>query len=94
MPIIYQGIIGGKICGYSNPDGLEFCDDCGSDLRNQGGTDGNVIDVEIAEAESEMKSSTLPPPHYLTQYQHQKHKFRKEPIHQRFPPYQRRTILP
>ncbi len=60
MPIICQAIIDGKVCGYSNPDGLDFCDDCGSDLRNQVTADTDVIDVEVVEEKQE--AAELPSP--------------------------------
>ncbi|MCZ6679756.1 MAG: FHA domain-containing protein [Candidatus Poribacteria bacterium] len=60
MPIICQATIDGQVCGYSNPDGLDFCDDCGSDLRNQVAADSNIIDAEVIDAEG--GQAKLPPP--------------------------------
>ena len=62
MPMICQAIIDGKVCGHSNPDGLDFCDNCGSDLRNQTVVDTNVIDVEVVEVERRVKLPTPPLP--------------------------------
>ncbi len=63
MPIICQAVIDGKVCGYSNPDGLDFCDDCGSDLRNQVSsvpvTAGTRVDSEVV---AENQKETVPQP--------------------------------
>jgi serine/threonine-protein kinase len=60
IPIVCQAIIDGKICGYSNPDGLDFCDDCGSDLRNQTPANSSVMDVESVEAKPEATPPQTP----------------------------------
>ena len=66
MPTVCQAIIDGNVCGYSNPDGLDFCDDCGSNLRNQSRSQSNVIDVEIVDTQPEAIESPTPPVAALT----------------------------
>jgi len=62
MPIVCHAVIDGNVCGYSNPDGLDFCDDCGSDLRNQPSANNSIIEAEFKAVSPSPEHLALSPP--------------------------------